>query len=1042
MDESDPAIDSPPRRRWRMRVSLVAGTVAGLAVLGVWSQRAPIAAGFVDRELAARGVRARYTVDTIGLRRQRLENVVIGDPASPDLTARAVEIDIAFGLDGPRLVAARAEGLRLRGRLVGGTVRLGEVDKLLPPPSGKPFALPDLIVGLADARMRLELPGGTLALRLDGTGRLTDGFAGRLAAVGERLAVGGCTLAAPSAFVTVRVADRAPRGDGPLRFAGARCGGVLLAPGSVLADVRLGAALDRWRGRLTPQLGGVAAGDVRVGGIGGAVDFNGSRIRTSGTGRLDLASVAVVGMQARGVRLAGGFLLGSAGEHFNGTVAVARAALPPGWLARASALAGSAEGTPAGPLLDRLALAATRAGRSFGGRAAVIAMRRAGTTAVALNGLDLRSASGAAVTLAGGDGLRLHWPGGAPRIDGVATLSGGDLPSVRARLSGTAGALGGTIEVARYTGRGAALELQPTRFTSAGGVTRFTTTATLSGPLGDGRVDGLVLPVAGTIGARGQLAINPACTPVAFARLQVAGLVLDPARLRLCPVAGALVTVDGGRVRGGARIAAPRLSGRLGSTPLTLAAAGSDISLERGGFAIDGLAARLGAAGRQTRLDFGRLEGAVTGGAVGGSFASTGGQIGNVPLILSEAGGRWRLAGGVLEVTGATAVSDAESANPRFRPVRVPDVALRLADDTITATGTLTEPASGTKLSDLAIVHRLGPGSGEARLAVPGITFDKALQPEQLTPLTLGVVANVRGTVSGAGRIAWDADGVTSGGRFTTQGMDLAAAFGPVSGLSTTIEFTDLLGLVSAPAEATLGEVNPGIAVTDGAVRYRLLEGQRVGIDRGSWPFAGGTLALQPTVLDFGENTQRRLTFAVTALDAAKFIQAMEFENIAATGIFDGSLPMIFDDAGGRIEGGSLTVRPGGGRLAYVGEVSNADLGMFAKLAFDALKAIRYDRLTIDLDGALDGEIVSRIRFNGVNQGTPEADRSALLKQFTGLPFRFNITIRAPFRGLVSTARSFTDPSGLIRDQLPQLPQANASSPDSTVQPQESTPAP
>jgi translocation and assembly module TamB len=137
------------------------------------------------------------------------------------------------------------------------------------------------------------------------------------------------------------------------------------------------------------------------------------------------------------------------------------------------------------------------------------------------------------------------------------------------------------------------------------------------------------------------------------------------------------------------------------------------------------------------------------------------------------------------------------------------------------------------------------------------------------------------------------------------------------------------------------------------------------------------------------------------------------------TGVFDGKLPMLFDAQGGRIVGGRLVVRRGGGTLAYVGEVSNAELGRMAKLAFDALKSIRYNALAIELDGALDGEIVSRVRFNGVNEAPLSGGGTMFLSQLTGFPFRFNIMIAAPFRSLVNSAQSLNDPRGLIRQALP-----------------------
>src|SRR3546814_21153396 len=78
------------------------------------------------------------------------------------------------------------------------------------------------------------------------------------------------------------------------------------------------------------------------------------------------------------------------------------------------------------------------------------------------------------------------------------------------------------------------------------------------------------------------------------------------------------------------------------------------------------------------------------------------------------------------------------------------------------------------------IAHDLGSGAGQADLLVQDLRFGEALQPEDLTRVALGVVANVQGAVSGTGQIRWDRNSVSSDGRFGTQDMSLAAAFGPV----------------------------------------------------------------------------------------------------------------------------------------------------------------------------------------------------------------------------------------------------------------------
>src|SRR3546814_1285667 len=79
-----------------------------------------------------------------------------------------------------------------------------------------------------------------------------------------------------------------------------------------------------------------------------------------------------------------------------------------------------------------------------------------------------------------------------------------------------------------------------------------------------------------------------------------------------------------------------------------------------------------------------------------------------------------------------------------------------------------------------------------------------------------------------------------------------------------------------------MGSVNPGIEVTSGVVHYQLLKGQQVRIEDCKWPFAGGELTLQPTVLDFSAEKPRALTFRIIGLQAADFINALELENISA----------------------------------------------------------------------------------------------------------------------------------------------------------------
>lgn len=998
------------RRRWRVLLVLLLIFASAIAVL--WSQRRGIAEDFVDRELTRRGVTARYTVDEIGLSTQRLTNVVLGDPANPDLVADWVEVGTEVGLSGPRLRSVSAGTVRLRARLVDGRVSLGAIDRLMGPPSGKPFALPDLATDVKDVRIRLETPSGVVGLKLAGSGRLNNGFSGRLAAVSRRMTFGDCAATDVGAALRLRIVSARPTIEGPVRTGTVTCGDTNVREGSAHLVATLGAALDRWTGRVRVAAAAVAHPAVRSGQVIGRMSFDGTARATAGDLSLRAARLTGAGVVADSTRLTGRYRVGQVGAEFAGRVAVEDASVDAGSI---GGWRGAGAGTPVGPLLARAGRAIEQAARRFGGEAAVEAVVRGGRSAVRITAMDLASASGATVQV-GGAPLRF----GAVEIGGQIAVDGGGLPSAQVALrQGAGGALAGTATVAPYAAGDARLALAPIRFAAVGGaVTRVSTVATLTGPLPGGRVDTLTLPIKARW-AGSRLLLNQSCSDVAWRGLAVSGLTLAGNRVRLCPDGGALLSLERGRLSGGVRVRAARLSGRIGSTPLTLDAATATMGWSAGRFALTGVRTRIGQPERATRIDAEQLEGRLTAKGAQGSFANAGGQIGNVPLILSRAAGGWRFAQGRLALDGGLTVADAAT-EPRFEPLVSDDVTLSLVGNRIDATATLRLPAKNVRVADVTLTHDLAAGVGHADLGVPGLVFGEAFQPNELTRLTYGVVAAVKGTVTGSGRIDWSPERVTSSGRFGTEGMDLAAAFGPVTGIKGQIDFTDLLGLVSAPNQvATVATVNPGISVENGTVRYQLVGDNRVQVLGADWPFAGGQLVLEPTLLDFNADRERRMTFRVARADAAAFLQQFDFDNLNATGTFDGVLPMIFDARGGRIENGRLAAR-GGGSIAYVGAVTEKDVGFWGNLAFQALKALNYRSLDITLNGPLAGEMVTEIRFAGVSQG--EGTKSNfLIRRLARLPFQFNVTVRAPFRQLVDTVRSYYDPSRLIERNLPAL---------------------
>ena len=987
------------------RTLLVGAAIIAVAIGIVWSQRRPIAAGAIDRALARQGVQASYEIKDIGFRTQRIEKLRLGDPTNPDLTADWAEVSLAPTWDGVTVTAIKASGVHLRGRVVGGQVSWGVVDKLLPAPTGKPLTLPDIDLRLADTRVTLATGMGVFTADVAGSGLLADGFKGQVKVTAPFAGRDGCRIGSPVAIAQVAITRRRLHLAGVLNTPPSTCASVSTGPVQARFDVTLNEAFDRWDGNADVRTPGLRQGALQLAGAAGQFEFAGTLHDTQGTFAVTSPAARYAGTRVMGLSANGKFAAGKATKA-TGRVKVERALADPAQLAAVRRAFVGAVGTPVGPLAEALSQAVAGAGEG----AAVDAAFTYQNASARLSDVRVAARGGGALTFEGG---AIAIDAAGLSADGNLTLSGGGFPSVRGRLTRTAdGSTRGLFAVAPYRAKNAELMLAPVRFaTRSDGTLRIETVATIDGPVGDGRAEGVRVPVIIQRALSGDIVAAPGCTPVAYRRIAIGGTVLAPGSITLCPTqGGAIVRSTQGGVRGGARTGPLRLTGRIGDQPLALAAASASFTLG-GPVSLSDFTALLGAADRRTQLKIARLDGVARVKGLAGRYTGLSGSIARVPFLASVGQGDWAFSGGVLDAGGKMMLADS-AAEPRFYPLAVQGAKLRLKDGRVTASATLFEPKSARALTTVALSHDLSRGIGEARLVVDALIFGKSLQPEAITPLTERLIADVYGQIDGTGIVRWTGDKVTSSGKFRTDAVDFNAAIGPVTAVSGEIEFDDLIALSTPPGQQVrLPLVNPGVEVKDGVITYRLRPNQIVEVERGRWPFAGGELLLEPATLDFGQTKPRNLSFRVVGLDAAKFIDQLKLQDISATGVFDGVLPISFKAAGGRIVGGRIVARAGGGTLAYVGDVSNAQTNMMTQLAFDALKSIRYSNLFIDLDGDLDGEIVSKLGFTGTNQSP--AKPTGLLRSFTGLPFKFNITVRAPFRTLANVARAAQNPASL-----------------------------
>lgn len=1002
-------------RRWPRRIAAGVAVVALAAGSTAWLARERIAADAIDGYLADNGVPATYDIISLTPREQVIANLVIGDPARPDLTVRRMVVTLGAGWQGPEVRAVRVEGARLYASLRGGRVSLGALDPLVFTDSDAPPRLPAIDLALRDARALVESDYGRIGVKLEGAGRLDDGFAGILAATAPGIGTEGCRAAGATLYGKLTTNGGAPTIDGPLRLAGLEC-----------ADARLARADIGTRASLRPDFAAAEA-DLAIRGAGGAYgDLSGEGL--TGTARLgwsegrvalahDLALVGIAAPQGRLARLSAegawrGTADGASGQ-WEGSLRAAGLAPAPGLTSSLAEAARGAEGTLASPLLDKVR-ASLEAGLAGASIAVDATLRHRGTeTSLVIPEASLATRRGTRVLALSRASAGLG-EGGLTGLSGNLLAGGAGLPDINARIAqGPDGDWTMRLAMADYAAGANRLAIPGlTLRAAANGAVRFDGLLTASGDLPGGGVEDLSLPLEGSWSQGAGLALGTRCTPLRFASLALSGLALEGQAITLCPERGGPILAWRDGLKLAARTGALRLEGTMGESPASLAA-GSAVLRYPGTFRIENLAASIGSGENAVNLAAASLEGSLTG-ETAGTFAGGTARLAAVPFDLDAVGGRWAFAEGALKVTGGafTLLDRPEAGTPaRFAPLVAEGAGLTLADNRITADARLRHPASGRAIADVMVTHDLDTAAGGARFTVPGITFDAALQPEDLSYLAKGVIALADGTVSGNGRIDWRGGDITSSGTFASDGFDFAAAFGPVRGVAGKVVFTDLVNLTTAPDQRlTVAAINPGVEVLAGTIQFELRDGTVLSVEDARFPLMGGTLLLRPLEMDFGKSEERRYVFEVVGLDAAQFVAQMELTNLSATGIFDGTVPIVFDAQGnGRIEGGMLIAREGGGNVAYVGELTYEDLGTMGNYAFSALRSLDYRQMSVGLGGDLAGEIVTSFNFDGVRQGAGTS-RNFITRRLAELPIRFRVNVRSEnFYELATMVRSFWD---------------------------------
>lgn len=1005
-------------KRWLPRVGLAMAALALAGLAYLWFSRERFAGDVIDDYLARSGLEASYDIVQIGPRRQVIENVVIGDPAAPDVTIDRVAVDLAYGFGTPQIAAVRLEGPRLFATYRGGALSFGVLDPLIFSESEAASSLPGFDLTIVDGGARLTSDFGDVGAVFEGSGPLDDGFTGTIAGIAPDLALAGCEIRRLTAYGSITVDAGAPRFEGPVRIRRGECPGAGLERADIAATLSLTTGFDSVEGELDLVADDLRLGDASGEQLRGRATFSAAADRLVLDHDVELSALTTPYASLSTVKADGAVrsARGYSQSSWNAEVEADGLSLARGMTQRLAQARKASADTLLGPLLGKLERGLERAARSGRLRADVTWRAEEEAQSLVIPQALVRNAAGETVLALSRVSWRGDETGKTQRLSGNFITGGPDLPQINGRIDqGADERLAARLtmdEFAEGTNRVAV----PSLLVRQTAQDTFALSGSLraSGALPGGFVDALQVPIAGSFNTRRGLRLGTACSKIDFAALTYLPLTLGRQSLRVCPATGRAILAYQDALSLGVTMQDLAVHGELSSSPLFVGAARAELSYP-GGFELEDVAAQIGAQGNALLLTSAALSGRIAD-ELGGEFERGTAKLDAVPLDLGGLAGNWTYTDGVLRVSNARfTLTESVEGQARFEAVESADATLRLEGNAVSSMASLRHPRSGTVLADVAVSHDLSSAEGTALFDVDALQFGANLSPEDLTYLAKGVIAYTEGSVSGGGRIDWTGDEITSSGAFRTQDLDLAAAFGPVQGLAGEVRFSDLLNLTTEPSQRiTIRSINPGIEALAGKVLFSMTNGEIIDIEDARWPFMGGTLVMEPTRLRYGTDEEQRYAFTVTALDAAKFVTQMELTNLSATGTFDGSVPIIFDANGnGRIEGGALMSRSPGGNVSYIGELTYEDMGAISNYAFQSLRSLDYRRMDVDLDGDLAGEIITRFRIDGVRQGE-DASQNFITRRLARLPIRFNVNVRSEnFYELATMVRTFWDPEAI-----------------------------
>lgn len=934
---------------------LLAGAAALVALAGaVLAFRNLIADFVLTRALAAAGFAApSLEIASLSLDRARIERLSAGSGPS---ALEVAEIDIGFD-PGALLRAQRVKTISIKGasvaidrspdgavRIAGFALQSGQERKPLPFDA---LSLEDVEIGYRQ---------GSDLIHMSVTGAFSDQDGGRFdaSAAADQIAAPGARLTG-AALTGAVVLNK----DGAIDAQARARGAVETAFGKAEAiALEFGLSGGSWRAAL--------AGEAQVQDIVARIRLNSARVPVAASAAL--AGIARVRSIAA-LTVAGGIDVAADGAT---------------WTVRAADGAALRVESDAGDRLEVLALAGAplfSAGGDFG-RAAMTAR--------------LTGAVAGEVALSAEKQNEALWSYALDATIGAQTIEAQTINAETTNARSTETKSIGAVELSRSSliARGEA------RFDGAT-VTHIFADGAVKGALQRAVIGRLVIhdaPIAASFHADidlGEKSVriasrDGACAALERVRVEIPTEASEASllRARLCPTDRAMLVHSWRaepRTEFAALISADRASYRLGAT--SVAGAPPNIRV---------------AGAYEPQAHVTRVEGSISGGALtlnDSIIASA--MDGSFVSRLTDAG----LSG---EASLARVVIAQASSPEQIAPIAAAGEA-RLQSD-IFSFDFRAQTLRRERLGAGRVRHDVASGRGALEFSTGALVFSPdGLQIAALLPSLRGQIGRATGSAGAEARASWtkrpeefSSSGVVSFDALSFRGPGVAVS--QTAGVSGAIEFSSLAPLRTAgPQSISIGLIDLGaLKLEGGALLFEAPGDDTFKLIKGEFPWFGGRIGAYDASASF-DGAQAQFDLRADNVDLGEMLRFLDIEGLSGEGRVEGVLPLKFQAGKAAIVDGRMRAA-GPGVVRYSGKAAEAAAAARpeTKLAFDILRELHFETLTVVINGPLEGDLGFDLLFEGANAVT-------VSERAVTSPVIYRIRIEAPLLAMIDQAQVSAD---------------------------------